>query len=817
MNQFMKSPSDPSRTEGRSMRLAERELPPRVRRLLDGLVERTAWFEAPLGQLLDEVEQSLFKQADRARSNEQQTRMMEAIRELKRRRGDVVPRFLAHLESVIARFDHSDANAKPETRVGGPRGGMKLELVESADLELSLAIQDIASKAEIRHSQALHELGHRFGVIAGKPAFELEQVPLGPLSLAEAVRHAQVEFDLGTNERVLIFQVFDRTVMTAIGTFYDIVNGYLAEQRVLPHLQYRVRRGGSGSDGGADNADDTPESEGAGPTEPTPEQAANAAAAAARGAAPPTGAGMSRAAMPMPGMPGAAQTGMPMPPGMPAQAGMRAAAAAPPAMAGADSADSNLFSSLRSLLADRRNALGMTEPPPGSTYLATRDDLQSVLSSLQAHPAGPAGGKSAPPRDIGHLKQDLLKRLRERSPQGQTASLALEDSDTIDLVGMLFDYIGQNLSGRSATRDLMSKLQVPVLRTALGDKNFFSQRNHPARLLLNSIAEASVLWLDDDDPDRGFVDKMTALVDRVSHEFDGNLSLIEDMLGDLSRHMAQLGKRAEMAERRHVDAAKGREKLELARERATMAVSRLLKRRTPAPAVRTVLERAWADVLALTILRQGEDSPNYRRRLAVADQLMRIGDEDAATGKPAPINATLRDEVRTGLTQVGLHTDEVENIVGELFEPQKETAEASEAEVAQALKSKPRLGGETGASDEPAKPTSPLNAEEQRMLEHIRTLPFGTWFDFVTNQQGASVRRKLAWFSTFTGRCLFVNQRGARTDERSMEQLAKDLVSGQVRLHKPEPTNFIDRAWQAIMAKLRGLTGDSHAPAAATT
>jgi len=74
------------------------------------------------------------------------------------------------------------------------------------------------------------------------------------------------------------------------------------------------------------------------------------------------------------------------------------------------------------------------------------------------------------------------------------------------------------------------------------------------------------------------------------------------------------------------------------------------------------------------------------------------------------------------------------------------------------------------------------------------------------------VRRKLAWFSTLTGRCLFVNQRGARTDERSMEDLAKDLVRGQVRLHKPEPANFIDRAWQAIMSKLKELGGDARNP-----
>ncbi|MBN8483097.1 MAG: DUF1631 family protein, partial [Xanthomonadales bacterium] len=485
-----------------------------------------------------------------------------------------------------------------------------------------------------------------------------------------------------------------------------------------------------------------------------------------------------------------------------------APAHAGPAPSEGDASDASLFNSLRALLADRRRGLGIGNEGSPSGYMATRDDLQAVLGNLQSNPIElPQQGGKPVTRSIGHLKQDLMGRLRERSPAGQAPVLALEDSDTIDLVGMLFDYIGQNLSSRSGARDLMAKLQVPVLRTALGDKDFFTRRNHPARLLLNSVAEASVLWMDDDDPDRGFIDKMTALVDRVSRDFDGNLGLIEDMLGDLGRHMTMLGKRAEMAERRHVDAAKGREKLDIARERATTAVARLVKQRKPLPIVRAVLEQAWTDVLALTILRQGEDSQNYRRRLAVADQLMRLD----GTREAAALDTTLREEVRTGLTQVGLHEDEVDGIVGELFEPKQADDEAAGEEVALTLKSKPRLGGEAAAPPpaEESPPPPPLDAEERKMLEHVRSLPFGTWFDFVTNQQGATSRRKLAWFSPVTGRCLFVNQRGARADERSMEQLARDLVRGQVRLHKPESSNFIDRAWQAIVSKLQRFTGDS--------
>lgn len=774
--------------EKKLVRLAERNLAPRVRAVLAGLLERTAYFEPALGLLFDEIEQNLFKQADRARSNEQQLRLFEALREIKRGKADIVPRFLAFLESSMALLDKTSA-VRHSTTSSKSQGSVKLELVDTGDLEISLAVQDIASKAEIRHTHALHQLGHRFGVIAGQPAYEAELMPLGPLALTSAMRYSLQEFDLGVNEKILVFQAFDRAVMAQIGAFYDTANNYLAEQRVLPNLQLRSRR-----EGRADTAQ-VAESE----AEASEEQAVGNAASAA---APP------------PRKPSAGNTNTAAPPSM--DAGQVD-----------DARDALLFSSLRGLLAERRRSVGQQSPASSSNFLASRDDLQSVLGALQSNPIDlPRGDGKTGARSVGHLKQELLNKLRESSPQGNAPVLAAEDSDTIDLVGMLFDYIGQNLSARGSSRDLMAKLQVPVLRTALGDKDFFTRRNHPARMLLNSVAEASSMWMGDEEGDLGFTDKMNSLVDRVSREFTGDLSLIENLLGDLGKHMSQLTKRAEMAERRHIDAAKGREKLDLARERANSAVARLVNRGKPAPMVRAVLEQAWTDVLALTILRQGEDSQNYRRRLAVADQLMQID----STDDPSKIDSTLRDEVRNGLTQVGLHNDEVDGVIAKLFDPPSADKKTSHTEIAITLKGKTRLGGEPAVAPaaaasavgivETEAPPSPLTAEEQKMMQHVRTLPFGTWFEFVTNQQGDSVRRKLAWFSTVTGRCLFVNQRGARADERTMEQLARDLVRGQVRVFNATPDKLIDRAWKAIMNTLQQFSPGSattNAPAGATT
>lgn len=795
MDRAGKGSADKGDGKPRLVRLAERALPRRVRFLLEGLQERTAYFEAALAMLFDEVEQRLFKQADCARSNEQQARLFEAIREVKRGKSDILPRFLVHLESSLALLDKPSAREQSEN-VLSATGSTKLELVDSRDLEISLAMQDISNKAEIRHTAALHLLGHRLGVIAGRPAFDAADMPLGPLALAKALQYALSELDLEQEERLHVFHDFDHVVMQPIEQFYDNLNRYLADQRVLPHFQFHVRRStphdaGSARKGG----EDAGETEEATDT-PAPAESAPAPAPAPR----------------------AARGGGPRPAGQAAASAGRPAYPSDPASATSEQPDAHLFASLRGLLAERRRSLDIAQPPATGGYMASRDDLQSVLGTLQKAPLDVVqqNGK-AMPRSVGHLKQDLLNQLRAKSPDGKAPALAEEDSDTIDLVGMLFDYIGQNLASHKGSRELIAKLQVPVLRSAISDKHFFTQREHPARQLLNSVAEASQMWMADDETDSGMVDTMTSMVDRVTNEFDGDLSLMQSLLDDLGRYMSQVTRRAEIAERRHIDAAKGRERLDLSREQANTAIARLLKRGNPAPMVRAVLEQAWTDVLALTLLRQGEDSQAYRRCLAVADQLMQIG----SGADISKVDETVREEVRNGLMQVGLHGDEVAGVVAKLFDPKSIEKPTSHAELAQTLKSKARLGGDAAPVGKSAKdaadsvPATALTAEEKEMVQRIRTLPFGTWFDFVTNQQGSTVRRKLAWFSPVTGRCLFVNPRGARAEEKTIEQLARDLVRGQVLLHKQESGSLIDRAWKAIMAKLQNFSAQPNLPASA--
>lgn len=756
---------------------SRRDFPPRVRALLEGVLSLAgSQLERSISLSLTECEQQLFKLAEKARSSNEQHGVFESLREVKRARADVAPRYLLHFESALARLGEDRKPAGDAL----PRF-TELALVETRDLEENITLQEIAAKAEIRHSQSLYALGHRFGVLAGSPAIDAENLAVGPQQLCAGMRYATACIGVSLEHRLVMYRQFDRLLMAELGVLYSSINDYLIEKRILRNLQAALPR----------------------------------MRGAARGASP---------AAPKRDAETASET--------PAAHPLTEAADAHDTAD--DLRDSELFTTLRELLTGRRQIQqAAAQPSPTtvaaatpSSYVATAEDLQSVLGALQGKPAAPMvlGGRVVQ-RSIAHLKQDLLNQLRQFTPDGRPPQLGEEDTDTLELVGMLFDFIAKDARPDSASQSLLTKLQVPVLRVALRDKSFFTRRGHPARQLLNAIAETGQYWIDDGDgePDRTLVEKMQLVVDRVGAEYDGKVELFDEMLTDLSRHMGMLARKAEVAERRHVDAARGRERLDLARERAVGAIGERLAGRKIGRFVRTLLEQAWTDVLALTILRQGEESDAYRRRIDVADRLI-VGGDGAAT-------PDVREEIEQGLAQVGFHGDETQAMVRQLFSADEaagaDDSPASRTEMALKLKAKTRLGEDIVAPPSAAGEAAPrqgtrmapvappLNALERQMLERVKTLPFGTWFEFVQNQQGETVRRKLSWFSTLTGRCLFVNQRGARTDERSMEQLARDLVRGQARVASVERESLIDRAWHAIVGTLKQFTGRA-TPAPAT-
>ncbi len=809
----MSSPGTPPHASAPT--LASRALPDRVRVLLGGILEYSSdEIERTLVAMLNEFEQQLFKYAEQARSNMVQIRWLEAQRLVKRTRPDLVPRFLIALEAELACIKDPPGAKPTATNFRNTRG--ELSLVDNLDMDEATVLAEISSRAEVRNSLPLYLLGQRFGVVAGKPAFDAENLPIGPQALCRMIRQASDCLELSGEHRLLLFRTFERHLMPLYGTFIESVNTYLSRNGVLPNLHYVPVRPRAAAPS-AVSADRRPK--------PAAEAARGAAGAPdAAGARNGAGAGAATGQPGGTGAPGGAPGGMGGAPG--GMAGMPGGAGSGPVgVPGGGQeggAPEDAFQQMRHLLAGRRQLLGKLvggrQANAGATEPVSTEQVQDVLGKLQqkAGTTVMVNGKQTQ-RTVTHLKQDLLAQLRQSTPEGKSPALAEEDGDAIDLVGMLFDHIMKDVRPNSPAATLLAKLQVPLLRVAIQDKAFFTRQQHPARQMLNTIAETGAYWLSEEDADQQLVGKMQAVVDRTVRDFDGDLGLFNNLLEDLSGHLQTVTRKAEVAEKRHVEAARGKEKLAMARERAASVVENLLKKQNLPRFTHTLLSQAWTDVMALTSLRQGEDSEAWKQHLEIAERLISVAKNPAGANSLTSEDAQgLRTEIQASLTQVGYHAEEASAIAQRLVDPQSgadDDSAASRTELTMRLKARARLGEDLQAAKKSKKPA--LSAEEQMRVAQIRQLPFGTWFEFKLNQQGEKVRRRMSWFSPVTGQVLFVNHRGQKVGDHTLEGLAKAMIQGQVRLVEEEKGTLIDRAWNTVMSALRSFAGQAPAEAPA--
>ena len=765
-----------STATGGSPTLAAASLPARVRHVLQAvntLAGQT--LTTSINLALNELERQLFNQAERARSSQHQSDNLAELQRLRQHRADLVPQYLAGLEAALARLREPPAAEPEEDARPDPMQFQRLTLVEDTDLDRDIVLREIARRETQRGGTPLLLLGQRFGVLAGAPALDPERLPIGPHALCRVLREAGDCLNLTLDSQLLLYRCFERQVIERYGELVERLNVLLTHEGVLPglvYLPYRPRTQGQSRGHGP-----APGSSGAVSQRPLTGWHGQAQPSAWSGAL------MAELADRKPS----------------ADAGGEAAAAGEAATgdAGSRLPEQAVFNALQHMLSDFRARDPNAAPLPQPGLILPLEAVVNVLGSMQAAPP-PTRAPGRPRRTLDDLRQAMLARMRES--HGPDAGLSQEQHDTFDLLGMLYHEIGREVHEDAPAQDLLEKLQVPVVRAAVQDRSFFVRDQHPARELLNSVAESGATWLSEEDNDPQLVLRLEQTVDRVIEEYEGDEAVFERANREVQEHYRAQAHKAEVSERRQVEAARGRDRLETAKRNATATIAARLGGRKPPQFVQALINQAWADVLTLTALRHGEESPEWQEREKATERIIDI--TCAADAAPDP---ELAAQIDTALRQVGYHEDEASAIARRLSRSD-EDENTSRTELTAKLKARARLGEGEQAEARKVKPP-PRTAAEQGCYEHLRTLPFGTWFEFVQNQQGDVRRQRLSWYSPVTDNALFVNARGHKVGEQSLDSLARLMAHGQARIVTEDKGRLIDRAWQATLRALRGLAG----------
>jgi len=765
--------------------LAASALPPRVRHILEVLLAHLQpHLASRLEATADALEQELFTQAERARSNELQATQLANLQQLRKHRAQLLPRMSAALECELAQI--RTPRAVPEQ---APEDiPSMLTLVANDDIDQDIVLQEVARRHEHRHHEALTLLSQRFGVLAGSPALEETQQPLSPQSLCRALRTAVIALDVDLPSQLQFYRLFEQHGMASYGALVDELSELLGQQGVLPGLVFAPQRARTPSGRvpvtRKTQAPDVPAPPPAKPPVKPPAPPATAPSWTRPPAAkrPPDGAstfaalqrllsaGHARAsANPKiaadAGMPAWLASGRSTPPTAPQGAVPKPSpAAAASAGAGTSTAAS---------------------PLPTAQLLSTLQTLQLQVAQGQVPQA---------PTSLGEIRERTLAGLRRA--HGPDAQLARQDEDTFELLDLLYHEIGREVRKGPAS-DLLGELQVPVVQAALSDREFFLRPQHPARELLNAVAESGANWMGEEDVDPVLMQKLKAAVTKVLSEYKGDEAVFEQAHREVQDHFQVAARKAEIAERRHVEAARGRDRLDMAKRGAAQTIEAALDGRLPIPFVQALLTQAWADVLTLTRLRNGEDSSEWAEVAAMTGEIARAVTGEAPTPDPA-----LAPRIEKALVQVGYHGDEAAVIAQRLSG--EDTAPHGGTDLAARVQTRARIA----AQESPAKPAlAPRSAAEDASYDILRKLPYGTWFEFVHNQQGDVRRLRLSWYNPNSGHALFVNQRGQKVGDHTLDGVSRLMARGQARVLSEERGRLIDRAWQATVGKLRELAG----------
>ncbi|MDQ2823681.1 MAG: DUF1631 domain-containing protein [Pseudomonadota bacterium] len=94
------------------------------------------------------------------------------------------------------------------------------------------------------------------------------------------------------------------------------------------------------------------------------------------------------------------------------------------------------------------------------------------------------------------------------------------DRITIDLVGLVFDYVGRTKLLLPTLRTLLGRLHVPFLRAALLDPDMLQQRGHPARSLLDRLGMLGAAMVPGVDALQTLPAEASRLIEQVRQDFD---------------------------------------------------------------------------------------------------------------------------------------------------------------------------------------------------------------------------------------------------------------------------------------------------------
>ncbi len=708
-----------------------------------------------------------------------------------------------------------DAAARRDGKTSLPSDsleGMTLSLIDVTEMDRLLSVDQITQRFNDRYESILGTLNQRLGMLISGEVMVLTSNPFRPEVLVRSLMQGWQKS--GFEEQICndLLTSLDPKFSLDLAPLYEDMSSTLEQAGVAVKTTHRIRKAAGADTGfGASGMDGFPSSQQASGFGDFSQSAQGSDYMGLSLGIPPSTYGG-----PIDGIARGPQTGA-------AHSG-----ASPASAVGAPTATEygRLGPLGHSLAAHARHFLqmlgfglsggGVTASVPREIVQTPADPgLRGYLGGLQAN--GGAVFLDELDSSMDLASHNVLRRMRDQEEIQQAAEI---DRGTVDALAEVFDYVFGDVSIPAQLKVIIGRLQIPVLKAAMIDREFFHSAEHPARKLIDALAQASVTWNVDKGEQDPLYQQIENTVNRALNEFEDDLSLFGELLLEFEDFRAQSEEQAQQHIEPVARVEQTDEALALALAHADEVVAARINALPPdkplAPLLLPFLTTQWREVMAQAWLQVRAQPELWNSALTTMDRLIwstqpqapvqveRRQRDPSLTPQPGDrrqlvrilpelirsLEAGLasiqwhgqaRDEFMAGLMELHMHAVRTAPLTQE--ELDRRTRETQAAQEALRALDERRAQAKVDATDE-------FDQAAQAMSR-------GMWFDYLT-EKGQLHRCRLSWISPKRTRLLFTNREGFDAFVRSEREVAELLRQG--RLTEIEQTPIVGRALDQILA-----------------
>ena len=428
-----------------------------------------------------------------------------------------------------------------------------------------------------------------------------------------------------------------------------------------------------------------------------------------------------------------------------------------------------------------------------------------LLGFLRGLQAG-TGESTLPPFESGHdfSGHNVLRQMRDRDEVKRAPEL---DRGTIDALAEVFDYVFADPAIPVQLKYVIGRLQIPVLKAAMIDRDFFLTDAHPARQLVDALAAAALAWA----PESGDTDPLYRYIDgavkRVLVEFADDLELFRTLLAELQDFVNRL----DGAAQEHILPVAQQQQSVEARDAALAHADEVIHQCIVAasthapllPFLPPFLATQWRQVVGNAWMQRDATPADWDLALETMDQVIWSTQTMADAQDRAKLVSLLPELVRKlnqQLDQLGWQGDARSAFTRDLISTHMRAIRSPKSAPAPL---------EAGSDEEQnlASKAALRELEKRRALQQsaagdaftavAQRLAQGQWFDF-TGADGTVRRYRLGWVSPQRTRLLFTNRDGFDAFVHSEREVAALLRQGKLAVLDQQP--IVARAIDQLMA-----------------